>query len=255
MQPKSIANDLVDRINEMQNGGSHFVDTSRLDAQSRAWRLLMREVEKLFAVDAQSAWELTGMLEGLRGDRDATEAAFEKSLALGISTSNRLNHMVNRLNLGLFSLAQRVYSEVGAPEGGNFCQMVENGFKAGAVFRAHQFATRAQAMNLKWNDRDSLGRDLDEAVAILYSSGIDDEQIGRRLDLAGDILHRHRLKSRIRHSVINHPGDFVGVTYRLHVPATPSETFNMNVELAEAETAAGIVSDSTFEVVFEAISE
>lgn len=195
------------------------------------------------------------MLLGLCGDREGMEAAFEKSLALGVSSSNKLNLMVNRLNLGLFSLAQEVYSEVGAPENGHFTTMVHDGYKAGAIFRVNSFIEEAQGMGIKWEGDADLATELKTAVAVLAASGINDEFIARRMNLAGDILHKHRLRLRIRPSVVNEVGEFVGVTYHLPVPVGPSEAFAMNLELAEAEIEAGIESDATFEVVFEAGAE
>ncbi|WP_186120639.1 hypothetical protein [Burkholderia gladioli] len=252
MQPQTVTNDLIDLVNRLQESSRFYIDTALVSKDSQSWRAIKRQAEALFKVDAKQAWEIVGMLEALKGDRDAMEAAFSKSLSLGLSESNHLNLMVNRLNLGLFSAAQQVYSQVGSPEGGKFSLMIDDGLKAGAIFQAHQFVARAQDMKIEWEDKEALTGEIQEAAAILEAAGIDDSTIGRRLDLAGEILHRHRIRPGLRRSIMSVPGEFVGVAYRLFVPATAAEAFAMNLELAEAETAAGIESDSTFEVVFEA---
>jgi hypothetical protein len=47
-------------------------------------------------------------------------------------------------------------------------------------------------------------------------------------------------------------GFFRGVTYSLAVPMSAEEAFDMNVELASEEDAAGIVRHVASDVVFEA---
>ncbi|QCP50200.1 hypothetical protein FAZ95_14025 [Trinickia violacea] len=242
---------MIDRINELQGASQYFVDPSTISSMTREWRLLKREIDALFAVDACSAWELAGMWFALAGDRDGMERAFSKSLALGVSVSNHLNLMVNRLNLGMFSAAQEVYREVGAPEAGVFTTMVQDGITAGAIFTVARFAERAQEMGIEWNDGD-WGSELTKAAAVLRKSGISEEQIARHLDIAGDVLIRHGVRPRVVPAITSAPGFFEGVTYLLTVPVTPNEAFDMNIELAMAEDAAGIAKDVAFDVVFEA---
>jgi hypothetical protein len=248
-QPKTF--DLIERMNALQRAEPRYIDTDSLGASSREWRLLRRDVQPLFKVDACSAWELTGMYLALGGDREGMERAFERSFAIGISSTNQSNHMINRLNLGLFSQAQQAFAVAGAAEGGSFSKMVVDGLATGAVNMVAGFAERAREMKIEWDD-GGLSDALKAAVAILQRAGVDDAQIGRQLDIAGNILHNHRVRPEVTPLITAAPGDFEGVTYRLTVPVTPNEAFEMNVELAMAEDEAGLVKDVAFDVVFEA---
>ncbi|ASW00166.1 hypothetical protein [Paraburkholderia aromaticivorans] len=251
-KPREKTVGIIQRINDLQLSSPYFTDVSSLSAESREWRVLRREVDDVFKVDARSGWELTGILQSLCCDREGMESAFQKSLALGISESNHLNLMVNRLNLGLFSESQQVYSQVGSPEGGNFTMMIRDGYVAGAIFQAAQFAGRAREMGIEWDGSEEMAEEFRRAVALLQQAGIDDAMIARHLDVAGNILVRHKIRPRIEPMVTSLPGVFEGVTYLFSVPVSAREAFEMNMELSEAEDQAGIEPTPGFEVVFEA---
>ncbi len=110
-------------------------------------------------------------------------------------------------------------------------------------------------MGIEWEGRDDLEEMMRQAAEILGEAGVDDEYIGKRLDIAGDVLLKHRVMPYIVPSVLNMPGEFVGVTYRLPVATDASEAFEMNMELAQAELDAGLAEGMPFEVVFEAAGE
>jgi hypothetical protein len=250
VQPKTF--DLIERMNALQRAEPRYVDSSSLSPSTREWRMLRKDVDQMFKVDACSAWELTGMCLALAGDRDGMERAFENSFALGNSGTNRANHMINRLNLGLFSEAQAAFAIAGAAETGSFTKMAVDGLATGAIHLVANFAERAREMKIEW-DGGGLADDIKAAEAILRGAGVDDAQVGRQLDIAGNILHNHRVRSEVAPQVTAMPGVFESVTYLLRVPVSPNEAFEMNIELAMAEDEAGIVKDVAFDVVFEAV--
>ncbi|GAB5098690.1 hypothetical protein [Caballeronia sp. HLA56] len=249
--PELKSNTLIERINELQKISAHrYIDPTQVSGVSRDWRLIGREIRDLFRVDACVAWELTGAWKGLTGDFEGTEEAFRASAALGDNWSNRCNWTVNRLNLGMFSAAQEMYSSVGSPETGHFSEMLEDGYKAGAIAQAAHYIERARQMNIDWDKK--LVHEIEAAHTMLKASGISDERVARQLDVAGSILRKHGIRPHVSPRVTASAGFFEGVTYSLAVPVSAEEAFEMNVELAMCEDEAGIEKCVEFDVVFEA---
>jgi hypothetical protein len=249
-QPKTA--ELVERINALKVASPYFIDSSQVCARSHEWRDIKREIDRLRRIDACAAWELTGAWKSLAGDCEGTELASSNSAALGITRSNGANWVVNRLNLGLFRLAQQKFAEVGAPHLGQFTRIVSDGFKAGAIAQAADFIERAEEMGIDWNEADK--DDILKAHRLLLAAGISDDHVAQHLDVAGVILRRHRIRPHICPRVTTADGLFHGVTYSLGVPVSAREAFKMNAELAEEEDRAGIARYPAFDVVFEALS-
>jgi len=129
-QPKTAQ--IFDRINALQATTSHYFNSSQLTPLVCEWREIKSEIDSLMKVDACAAWEAAGAWKGLAGDVAGTEIAFANSVRLGNSGSNRENWMINRLNLGRFSVAQTLYAAIGNPETGYFTLLLE----AGSIRRA-----------------------------------------------------------------------------------------------------------------------
>jgi hypothetical protein len=246
-QPKTF--EIVERINALQAASPHYIDSAEITPNARAWRVIKRDIDAMFAVDACAAWELIGAWKALAGDFAGTEDAFEKSAAIGDSGTNHMNRMVNRLNLGKFSAAQDVFKVVGDPERGNFLMVILDGFRTGAIEQAASFIERAKEMRIEWNK--NLTGEVEVANRILREAGISDERIARHLDVAGQVLTRHRIRPHVSPRVTSADGFFSGVTYALAVPVSADEAFDMNIELALEEGEAGIDKDVAFDVVFE----
>jgi hypothetical protein len=243
---------LFEEINALQAASRHYLDSTSINPLVRRWRALKHEIDALMKVDACSAWELAGAWKGLSGDLAATEEAFANSAKLGNSGTNRINWMVNRLNLGLFSGAQALYAEVGTAEDGYFTQLLEEGCCSGAIQQAVRFIERAGEMHIKGNA--DLTTEIIKANAILQVAGLSDACIAQHLDVAGLVLRRHRIRPDGTLRVTSAPGYFNGVTYAFKVPVPAESAFDMNIELAEEEDRAGIDKHVAFDVVFEPLS-
>lgn len=246
----SDAASLVARINAIRAASPYYLDPVSISPLTTELRAVKRDIDRLFQIDACVAWELTGTCSQLTGDRDDMERAFANSVALGDSGTNRLNWMVNRLNLGMFSAAQELYSAIGSPENGRFGYVLLDGFKTGAITQAARFAERAREMHIPWDEIST--EDLTQAHAMLQEAGVTDDQIASQLDVAGEVLHRHRIRPKVVPKVSNAPGIFEGVTFALIVPVSTEEAFDMNAELAVQENETGIERNPMFDVVFQA---
>lgn len=246
-QPKTAQ--IFGRINALQATTSHYFNSSQLTPFVREWREIKNEIDSLMKVDACAAWEAAGAWKGLAGDVAGTEIAFANSVRLGNSGSNRENWMINRLNLGRFSVAQTLYAAIGNPETGYFTLLLEAGYKAGAIEQAASFIERAREMRIKWDENQV--HEVMQANAILRHAGISDQQIGRQLDVAGAVLRRHQIRPNGSVLVTSADDFFSGVTYSLAVPVGAEQAFDMNVELAREEDKAGVNKNVAFDVVFE----
>jgi hypothetical protein len=240
---------IMERINALQAASPYYIDSTQLSDLCRELRLIKHEIDAMFKVDARAAWEATGAWYNLLGDWEGVCKAFKTSIDLGNSGSNYLNWVVNCANLGMFSAAHDAYRAAGAPEKSLFSTAVAIGFVCGAVEQAVRFAERAKEMKIPWNEGDR--EDLMEAHEILTKAGVSDERIARQLDVAGAVLRRHRIRPQIFPRVTSAEGFFSGVTYILAVPLSAADAFELNMELATEEYAAGIEKDVVFDVVFE----
>lgn len=248
--PAPKTRDIMQRINTLQAAAVRFIDSGVISDSSRELRAIRREIEGLFKADARAAWEALGAWYQLAGDCEGMEDAFRKSLALGDSGSNHINLVVNRLNLGMFSAAQEACAELQnlAPDHIEAAHLAA--FRCGALKNAAQFAERAKAMQIKWDD--SSAAKLTIAIQMLKNAGVSEAQISSHLDLAGEVLRRHHIRPQVDARVTAADGFFNGVTYALPVPVSAEEAFDMNLELAMAEDEAGIKKHLAFDVVFEA---
>ena len=243
---------IFDRINARQATTSHYFNSAQLTPLVREWRATKNEIDSIMKIDACAAWEAAGAWKGLTGDVAGTETAFANSVRLGNSGSNRENWMINRLNLGLFSAAQSLYTVTGHPETGYFTLLLEVGYQSGAIGQAASFIERAREMSIKWDENQV--QEVMAANAILRHAGVSDQQIGRQLDVAGAVLRRYQIRPNASVLVTSAADVFSGVTYSLAVPVGAEKAFDMNVELAREEDKAGINKNVAFDVVFEAMA-
>ena len=248
--PQLKTKDILERINALQASSPFYLDLNRVGASTQSWMEIKRDIEKMFKVDACSAWELSGALKGLTSDWEGVNSAFGKSLALGSTETIRMNWAINSLNLGMFSAGQKLYEAVGDPNPNFVNVMLGVGMNLGAVQRTTRFVERAREMNIMTDANDT--ENVKIAHEILRGAGISDEQIAQHLDVAGVVLRKHNIRPNISARVAAAEGFFHGVTYAFAVPVSAEEAFAMNVELAIGEEEAGVHKDIAFDVVFQA---
>ncbi|WP_321789378.1 hypothetical protein [Burkholderia pyrrocinia] len=248
--PLPKTKEIVERINALQASSPYYIDSTEISDFSRELRIIKRDIDSMFKVDACAAWEMTGAWKALLGDQDGVNEAFRASLALGYTGTNRANWSVNCLNVGLFTKAQQLYGEFGGPESDFFSTLVAVGVRAGAFAQTARFVERAREMKISWDERSAA--DVSVASDILQTAGITDEQVARHLDVAGVVLRRHNIHPTSHPRVTVADGFFRGVTVSFIVPVSSDEAFEMNVELASEEVQSDVEKSLAFDVVFEA---
>lgn len=239
---------LMNRINALQVDTPYYVDVSDLSATSREARSIRRQIEGLFEVDACAAWEVMGAWKALVGDWQGVTDAFRNSQAIGWSGSNRINLAVNCINLGMFSASQQTCADLGE-DGITFVEAaVALTFECGAVSMSLEYARKAENMQ---KNLGGIAANVAAANEIFARAGFTQERIARHLDVAGEVLRRHRIRPQVEPRVTVAKGFFEGVTYAMLVPVSTREAFDMNMELAMAEDDAGIHRDFAVDVAFE----
>ncbi|WP_115954033.1 hypothetical protein [Cupriavidus plantarum] len=90
------------------------------------------------------------------------------------------------------------------------------------------------------------------AARLMAEAGLDDEDVAKHLDLAGEVLRNRRLKWSGHPCLCVHGVDglFKAVTYVLSVRQSRDEVFEMNCELADAEVRANIKRHPYFDITF-----
>jgi hypothetical protein len=249
--PKPRASELIDRINTLV-ADPRSIDPESNDERAFEWRRIRDMLEPLFKVDAHEAWAIHGALYGAIGDRVELERGFKNSSRLGWEWHIGHNWINNRIRVGMLSAAQELYAKCGSPTAGHFTQMLGFGFQAGCLHQAAEFSRKAIAMHIQTEDRNYF--DLLGASDMLRDAGITDADVGRHLDIAGNICLKHGFSSRAQLHITRGGGFFSGVTFALAVPVSAAEAFDMNVELAEAEHVAGIDKHIECDVVFKAVA-
>lgn len=246
-QPKS--NELIDRLNVLASV-PRVLNPMAMDGRSLEWRRIRDSLEPLFKVDAREAWAVHGALYSVAGDREEMERGFTNSVKLGWEWHIVHNWLNNRVRLGLLSSAQTLFVQYGDPVEGHFSEMARFGLQSGCIQQAAKFSEQAKTMSIQVNElHDS---ELLVASKMLAGIGISDADVGMRLDIAGNICLKHGYHTRVHVHITNASDFFSGVTFALAIPVTAQEAFDLNVELAEAEEAAGIQKHIECEVVFKA---
>lgn len=223
-QPKT--HQIIDRINALQDASHRFIDPSEISPLSREWRAIRHDIDQLMHVDACAAWEMTGSWRALAGDVEGAEAAFRNSMALGQTDVGRENWMITRLNLGLFSGAQALYRAMGVARSQDLAIIARYGFIAGAVGHTAALIEAAQAAGFEWDEAWS--EQVMTARRVMNEVQVTDEEIAKRLDCAGEVLRRHRLRPMVEPLVLYMEGVCRIVSYKLVAPISFEHALQMN---------------------------
>lgn len=229
-QPKTIANDLIDKINDQFAHIEVYQDKNSFGIKQ-----LDAEAKKLISVDAEAGWYAKGMIASLCGDMESARYAFNNAAQLGYPDLAKDHWMISAINLGYFTEGVTLYEEIGAPAKGKFTELANKGILYGAFDTLKRFLDEAKVMEL-----DLSGLDVDalnKVIGILEKDGTTQQDALRLLDAAGEVL-----RSRNAFFIGSGPHIFIeppeyggsGCTYfQYKVPLSPSETSEMNFELAE----------------------
>ncbi|MFK0377854.1 hypothetical protein [Pandoraea sp. NPDC090278] len=242
-------NRIIERLNQLTHKGGAYVERTDLE-----WRILGRDVEKLKAQDAALGWGLYGSLMSIVGDHDEAERGFRTSLQLGKGAIFMNNWVASRVNLGYFTAAYSLAKEASVPELGMTSDRLPFLLLTGGINTADCYLKRAKDMNMDVVLPQAV-MSIDEisiATELLRQAELTDEDLAAHLDLAGGVM-RTRRQLFVGEQVVlvqHEEGVFSGITYVFPISGSAADIFELNCELAEAESAQDIKRHPFFDVVF-----
>lgn len=246
IQPQSIENQLIRQANELRKSHRYFIQPDNPD-----WIKLVVEAEKLRSVERWAGWAVLGSLYGLIGDLASMNRAFETSLQWRHHQTTISNWISNLVTLGQFTRAQEILRAEAHPTSGFINYLSDVGTLAFAYRLIDEYFTIAETMKMEITSIDR--QSVSSISQFLADEGLSDADIARHLDVAGEILSKHRIPVVSKTSCHKLPGVSNAFTVALAVPVSQSEAFDMNIELAMAEEERNIKKNSSFDIVFAAV--
>ena len=219
--PATIADDLFADIRKLIEPGNRY-----FTPDSREIRELLARADKLQKANAFDAFIARSSLYTMCGDRENALAQIKKAEALGFNRHAVAARCIALANLGYFSEAQEFYSSAADPTGGFFGKYGRMAVNCGALAAYERMLRVAEKMQLEVDT--VLTRKILDALEIFAQVGITDADLGRYLDVAGEIMREQRLfyvgtSPEFFVWTKDEADQFVHFTYRVPVEAGTAE--------------------------------
>lgn len=146
-----------------------------------------READKLVKANAVEAWRFRAIVNQLIGDVEQARYCIDNAINLNRNDPIMLEtKCVILSNLGEFSEAQEAYERSGSPRLGLYPKGVLNGKNCGATRQIAQYIEEARKLNLEVSSLEPV--EIEAAARLMEKHGFSDSDVGRVLDVAGEIL-------------------------------------------------------------------
>lgn len=228
--PQTLATEVGDAINVLLAESDRF--RSWNDAEVQA---VFRTIEKLQKIDAREAFVRLGFLAAICGNVDDISPYYDKALHLPGEMETKHEFLGSLANAGLYSKAQEVGSWLLDPRRGFFPKVWQRVVSLGKV---QDVWDRLPDAKRTYPDLSPVDFAIVEnAVAVMGTHGLSDQDIGSVLDLMGEIQRTHRimfsgvLPSILR--VMRPPEDLAYLYFSIPLNAGVDEIHAMNRELAK----------------------
>lgn len=197
-----------------------------LDRDSPTALAFFASIERLEKADHDEALEMRALVLHLCGDIDGAMTALGQR-----EHKDLLRDLCILANYNQCSLGQKLFATACAPTTGDFWRGSRFAFPIGAFRKLAEFAREAERMHLQSQEAASL-EEIYMIDEVLSDLGVTDEDAGRVMELAGDVLAQHGvmfLGPRPEIEIINHSGEqrTFHLTYRIAVSATDAVTMYM----------------------------
>lgn len=217
---------------------------------SLLWKSLDNDVAKIKRQDAAAGWLLQGMLESIAGDSEAVEYCFSNVLRMNASNETLLSMMTTYCALGHASKALEIYREIGKPENGLFQHSLRYAYLSGGFQTIAAFYREAVEKGLPVPRQSDILNDALLAAKVLEDRSVDDSQVARQLDIAGEVLReRHELFPQNTVLLVN--GDIGWVTMLLGIQSDEEAYLDA---LIDKEIETDFEKTPVFEVVFKEVA-
>lgn len=224
LQPKTISNDLIERLNDLRR--AKVVDLFAL-------RKLETEAEKLKKLDAAVAYIILGMIACIKNDDEAMRANHLNAIKLHNNGFANFNFAASLMNSGYLREATS-YLETTSQLDIDYIEASMISF-----FRICQFRQAgrllAQAKRMQLDIGQEAREELEDMVSFLNATEIQDTQLTEMLEVAVGVLKERKLNgfSQSPEIRLRHIHDEETITFDFVVDADVETLAELNIELAE----------------------
>lgn len=227
--PQTLATEVGDAINTLISESDRFRNWNDAEVQA-----VVRTIEKLQKIDARVAFVNFGALAAICGNVDDIFAYYDKALRLPGEAETKHEFWASMANVGLYGKAQEIGSWLLDPRRGFFPRVWQRAVSLGNVLEVWNRLPDAKRTYPDLSQVDF--STVENAVAVMGTHGLSDQDIGSVLDLVGEIQRAHRimfsglLASILR--VMRAPEDPAYLYFSIPLDAGVDEIHAMNRELA-----------------------
>jgi hypothetical protein len=227
--PQTLASETVEALNALINESDRFRDWNASEIQT-----LVRAIEKLQKVDAREAFVRLGALAAICGNVEGVLEYFRKALLLPGAPATKHEFWASLVNAGLYGKAQEIGSWLLDPKRGFFPKVWQLAVSSGQVLDVWNRLPDAKKTYPDLSQIDFSA--IENAVAVMGTNGLSDQDIVSVLDLLGEIQRAHRIMFSGRLvsilKVIRPPEDPAYLYLTMPLDASVDEIHAMNRELA-----------------------
>jgi hypothetical protein len=227
--PQTLSTEVAEAINALISASDRFRNSNDLEVQA-----IVRKIEKLQKVDARDAFVRFGSLAAICGNLDDMFTYYHKALLLPGELETKHEFFASLGNAGMYSKAQDICSWLLDPKRGFFPRIWQRAVSIGKVLEVWDRLADAKKTYPDLSDADfSI---VEEAVDVMRSHGLRDQDIASMLDLMGEVQRTHRIMfsgtpaSKLK--VIRPPEDPAYLYFAMPLDTGFDEVHTMNREFA-----------------------
>lgn len=226
--PQTIAHGLRERLGEFLAKQTRYADVESFDIK---W--FLREAAKLANADACSGSVAKAEIYHVCGDFKQALYWLENAERFRPEWQIDRARLIVHANLGFFSQAARWFREVAEPESVIFQPLFSLGLTVCSFDHMIAGASTAEGAQMEL-DKSAL-RVAEKGAAVLARNGVTESDLLSVVDVAGEVLRRHRLFWLDENPVIRSYSDDegAGLLYQLKVGVSSSEAASLTDEVIE----------------------
>lgn len=248
-QPKLRTNDLADEIGARYGSAQFYIERDLAVAR------LGRQIADVERLDRAAGLALKAHLASYLGDEDGVADAYRSLQRIGHRDVHALNIAMAYGKLGYYSAAQNIIRPFIKAESGLLSEFRDLAYGVGLYHHVHSEFDRAKAMNLEFANGGPTAA-ASRIQELLQRAGISDADLAAQMDAIGIVMRRHRRPVRKTSStpIFYEPESLEMVTIRCLIEASPTELFQMNVDLAQVAEELGLPTYENLVLTFGAMS-